>query len=479
MIPSVPFSVHRWSDHSELERCTAALAAEIDARANRQRARKASTRPKFLSAIRLLILNAYACFKVSPTLTFGVSLGRDAFKPGSPYAAMRLSYTAFKNAVDGLVALSLLEIVALGFQDPRNGHRENTKIRGTKPLVMRLEGQHGISVPRVSGVGGPQVRIGKGEDEGKAAPDTKETRTLAANVERINAVLKRNWVDIYLTGDELRDLNDRLISSDSPGQRTSNAVDFTRRTLYRKFNDIGLTKGGRFYGAWWQSVPQTLRRLITINGKHTVEVDYSGLHPAILYATEAADMPEDPYDIDLPLDREAAKQAFMVLLNSGNRIAPATKADIAVPGATWDQIESAFRAKHSAIAKHFKSAAWGWLQRLDSDLAEAVMLSFVKMGYPCLPIHDSFIVHHGLEGDVVAAMEDAFATRFGTQARLKIKPRVLDDPPWKGDIGMGRGVEADGLIDSLSGRYADYEQRVEEGMKAAAFTPSPASPTKV
>jgi hypothetical protein len=50
----------------------------------------------------------------------------------------------------------------------------------------------------------------------------------------------------------------------------------------------------------------------------------------------------------------------------------------------------------------------------DSDLAEAVMLQFAAMGYACLPVHDSFIVHHALQEDLHDIMQAAFKAAFGT-----------------------------------------------------------------
>lgn len=86
----------------------------------------------------------------------------------------------------------------------------------------------------------------------------------------------------------LRLLKDKIKGVDA-------AVSLSKRTLYRVFNDEGLTSGGRFYGAWWQNIPSEYRPHITINGKPMVEYDYSGLHPAILYAERGLAVPEDPY----------------------------------------------------------------------------------------------------------------------------------------------------------------------------------------
>ena len=59
--------------------------------------------------------------------------------------------------------------------------------------------------------------------------------------------------------------------------------------------------GGRFYRGWWQGLPSIHRPHIRIDGKKTVEVDYSGMSLRIIYALAGQEMDPvtDPYDIGL------------------------------------------------------------------------------------------------------------------------------------------------------------------------------------
>ena len=61
------------------------------------------------------------------------------------------------------------------------------------------------------------------------------------------------------------------------------------------------------------------------------------------------------------------------------------------------------------------------LQRRDADLAEKVMLRFREEQYPCLPIHDSFLVHHALYENLQLVMQDAFKEVFGKEINVKHK----------------------------------------------------------
>lgn len=470
-INSVPFMVYRWRSFPEIERCTSDLADEIDTQKPRKLKRSAKVRASFLSAVRLLVLNAYACHQVHRDLCFGVSVGISAFRSDGAYGRMGLSYRSFTEAYEGLESRGYLVTVAKGFKDPRTGHGENTKIRGTDGLISRL--RYNLTSPLINLISDNEdrlLRFGRGVAPGTLVPDTDDTRQLIKNLKRINSMLVGCWADIYLTDQEFAGLNDRLLAKDEPSKAKALGINLSRRTLYRVFNRADLKQGGRFYGAWWQDVPQEYRRLITLNGKHTVEVDYSGIHPAILYAKLGLEAPEDPYDIGIAAKREAVKETFMVLLNAGKTIAAETKSSISAHGVPFEQIAENLVSTHKPIAKFFGTKAALWLQNDDARLAELVMLRFADLSRPCLPIHDSFIVHQGLEHDLIDAMNEGFVKLFNFNGRLKVKPRVLDNPPWKGAVDPA-SWDIDDILEGISGgEYAGYERRFQEGLRLSQQT---------
>jgi hypothetical protein len=71
-------------------------------------------------------------------------------------------------------------------------------------------------------------------------------------------------------------------------------VDFSRKRLHRVFLDRRhkLDRGGRFYGAWYQNIPKEYRQHIMIDGAPTMELDYSALHPNLLYYHAGVDPPK-------------------------------------------------------------------------------------------------------------------------------------------------------------------------------------------
>ena len=76
----------------------------------------------------------------------------------------------------------------------------------------------------------------------------------------------------------------------------SRRLNPNRITYYRIFNRR-FTRGGRWYGPWWQSVPSRCRTGIRINGEPTCEPDIRGCHMRLLSARAGVKLGAgDPYE---------------------------------------------------------------------------------------------------------------------------------------------------------------------------------------
>jgi hypothetical protein len=239
----------------------------------------------------------------------------------------------------------------------------------------------------------------------------------------INTMLHNHWADIALPDNEL--IAHKAAVSRKREEEASQSFDFAARTVYRVFNNLDWEQGGRFYGAWWMACPSRLRRHILIDGKQTVEVDYSGLHPAILYAEAGLPIPDDPYERCLTTEgnkaeRRLVKRTFNALLNAGS-VAGLTEIEgysADLTGRDWKAFKHFIVSKYPEFSQHFGSGVGLRLQRKDSDLAETVMLEFAQKGYACLPVHDSFLVHHELQNDLIDSMKEAFEAEFGAVGKV-------------------------------------------------------------
>jgi len=168
---------------------------------------------------------------------------------------------------------------------------------------------------------------------------------------------------------------------------------------------------------------------LTINGTPTVEVDFSSMQVAMLYAMFAQDLKEDAYAIEGvdPSYRDLIKKATLKLINATGRLRAPLKSELP-PNLTWEELQSAVRERHAPIAEFLGSGEGIRLQRIDSDIAEDVMMSMLGKNIVTLPVHDSFIVPEGHEDELRDAMIAAYRRRMGDRViGLKRSPSLFDE----------------------------------------------------
>ena len=134
-----------------------------------------------------------------------------------------------------------------------------------------------------------------------------------------------------------------------------------------------------------------------------VEIDYSALHPALLYSEVGVRPPDDCYSIG-NWPRSLVKLGLLVLINASNvhqvRLYLAHHKAMAMLGPVDEQNALAMascliediKVYHFPIAKFFHTDAGARLMRVDSDLAMAVLSRLMRQGIVALPVHDSFLV---------------------------------------------------------------------------------------
>ena len=281
--------------------------------------------------------------------------------------------------------------------------------------------------------------------------DTDYTKRLKDNLKIINTALSRSWYDLEIENEELMRLQERLSSKDRRDQGTDYTIDFSRRTLNRVFNDNEFQTGGRFYGGWWQNIPKQYRGNIIIDGKPTVEFDYSTIHPTILYLQEGLNPPKDAYtqiiednfhelDAEKSKLRSMLKTALNAMLNSKKSMSNSPKGITPSDfGLKWSEVSNAIIKTHSSIAHHFYSDAGRRLQKIDSEIAEIVLLHFAKRNIPILPVHDSFLMHHGFASELSEAMQKAFDKLVGGAVNVDQKlmerlPSLPESQPEEDDL---------------------------------------------
>ena len=352
-----------------------------------------------------------------------------------------------ERAFIGLIELGYLSITSEGYHD-RKGMKDGTsksrltRYVATDQLLDLFTDDEAnvlpVMVPQYKDPELIKVRAKEADTAGiirrrsLTVTETDDTKRMQTNLERINKALSLHWYDLEIPDDELTDLQRRL--ADDPADERTIRMD--KRSLYRVFNDPELQTGGRFYGGWWQNIPKEYRHHLAVGGKPMVELDYSNQHPSILYAQAGELRPADCYADVIPSSsltydvtendlRNTVKAAFNAMLNSPRPLRQPPKG--VKPdrlGLTWRELSEAILTFHEPIAHHFYTGVGLRLQRLDSDIAEIILLHFAERGIAVLPLHDSFLMHHGYASSLKPVMEQAFEQIVGATPIIDRKEKT-------------------------------------------------------
>ncbi|MBA4160501.1 MAG: hypothetical protein C0515_00105 [Novosphingobium sp.] len=233
-------------------------------------------------------------------------------------------------------------------------------------------------------------------------PDTREIDRMVRAIDQVNEALAS--VDVRsLTGARLSALLVRIFNGD-------------------------MSRGGRFYavGSSWQNVPGDVRASVLLDGQETVELDYSTLHPSLLYSEAGEPLPSDCYSIG-NWPRQMGKRALLILINArtaqeayGALARSPVMAEYFPEGqdqafAVAVRLIADVRSVHRPIERAFHSDAGARLMRQDSRIAGRVLGQLLKKGIVALPVHDSFIVKTKDQAELEAAMIEA-AEREGLKS---------------------------------------------------------------
>jgi len=366
--------------------------------------------------LRLLISNLFVawCTVGNPFVT--TPMARNAYSPGARLHKLHLRRDRVRKLVSALEEHEYIE-VHRGFYDVQKRNGRCSRIR-TAERLRHVFVRHALTIKSLHR-SSPLVIL---RDEQKNITTGK----LAAQANQFYpAILKVNvtlaLAEVRLVIDEKAFINTYVLATEGR-KAPCNPPNPCAVLLYRVFNKT-FELGGRFYGPWWQGVPKKLRKDITIDGYPVVELDYKSLHPRILYLKEGVALAGDPYT--LPGYGTPFRPIIKLLLNCGINAESSQKAMKAVRNEiannfsllgkfkecltnTWLQNAwSAMCRYHSAIVQYLGTGYGLKLQRVDSDMAEYIMLQMGRKGIPVLCIHDSFVAPNVHEQTLRAVMIDA------------------------------------------------------------------------
>ena len=441
----------------------------------RQRKLKESDLKSREASAKMLCANLLQFWKRDSKSTFGILRSKKWYSNNRIELGPHITQTSLIRFLDFLIERNLVEKVSDGRKHPDAKQGIPTQIRAKQSLIDFL--QQGDVSPFDFDNTYPQIVLKSDKRSGKEIIDfekTDLTNAMESKITRINNNLLNHWADIAIPHEDLIALKDKGVFLEETLYR--------RRKLHRVFNNSTFEDGGRFYGGWWQGIPSRLRPFITINGKETVELDYSSIHPRMLYAHIGMECPDDPYDVGLdPKYRDLIKKAFNALINASGRIQQFNNPedgpvfDEDEIGMSWNEFLKHIKSYHPKLKGLFGTGIGLKFQRIDSDIAEATMLHFARQNIPVLPVHDSFIMHHGYEDELRSVMTKEFENEVDASIPIKIDRITPDQKAIRQKHDIERGLypnfdpttsihEITNDLDVLLDRnheYGKYQERLD------------------
>jgi hypothetical protein len=411
---SRPFDVWKWSDYPEINHVVDHLLEELEPFVFKVRKK----RKQYRSVVKKIVLDLYVAYQQDPALFVAYSRRKSDYVAPNRYKRIFMSYRKAIEVIDTLAHLGYIHNKK-GFHDRVRKAGRQSRMRSEPKLIELIKDQ---SV-RKSMVTRQRDEIILKDGNGKLMDyeETPQIMEWRRNIQRINSLIAAAEIRLELTDGQEKVFRDEL----------GYVPDYTSNGLFRVFNNGSFEQGGRFYGHWIQNIPKRYRKHLRIDGEPTTELDYSGLHINMLYRLAGEDLPEDDvYAIGGHSEdmRPLLKVILLVMINSKNPLEAAR--------AVWnDSVNKRFRydhkkikdimdrfiERHSPIQMFFNSGSRVFLQFLDSQIAERVMLEMVEDGIVCLPIHDSFIAQVSHETELKTAMEKVFNELYGGNISIEKK----------------------------------------------------------
>jgi hypothetical protein len=209
----------------------------------------------------------------------------------SRYNALNISKKILP-LIHGLADAGMIDLAKGSYSGREAWWNRTTRIRAAEPLVALFRASKATR-DDIRQIEGQECIVLKAGDGDKAKlteyKDTPETVTMRRELEAYNALLAETFIDIPTLEEPW---TTRL---DERGKEVRVLIDPHHQFVRRIFSRGDWGCNGRFYGPWWQQIGKELRSQIFINDTPTVEVDFKGLHVAILSAQKGLSVEGDPY----------------------------------------------------------------------------------------------------------------------------------------------------------------------------------------
>jgi hypothetical protein len=355
-------------------------------------------------------------------------------------------------------------LAAAGVIDKRRGgphpdtqQRVLSRIRADLPLIEMFEAQPQSVCQSVTIHPAAEFIILRDEAKNDIGYiDTPDTIAMRQRLMAYNLLLDRTFIDIPDLGDPPVVVSENTVrrARRKDGRPVDQfrrvTISQSRKRIVRIFSNGSWNQGGRFWHGFWMDLRAEDRRRLHINGNPTVELDYTGLHPVLLYAEAGIDYwsttDSDPYELVEVVDpvtgtlvsRDIVKAFVLVMLNAKNKLSGFRAVRNNLAGQTGkvrlsdkllDRMVERLVAVHPPFTDKLGSGSGDRLMNLDGRITDHIIDKLTRSGIPVLSIHDSYIVEEQNQDLLRQTMVDAFRAVTGmTTVRIKKEDRLLIDP---------------------------------------------------
>jgi hypothetical protein len=492
---SRPLDVHRWSDHPEVNQFINKIWNEYLER-HFKTSGGVGKRPKssLKKQFKVLLLHLYIEWKQDPELLISVSRSKSAYKAGSRYNALHISYKIVE-VIDYLEAVGLIQ------QQLGNELSQRvTRIWPTTKLISLFETARFsffdivshqdkevivLNVTTTEEIVDDQETQRRPKKKSKPVEyndeDYEPIRQMRSDLRSYNKLLHNTFVDIgslevpnvnYEYWDRRKQKN--VVKKIPIGHQNK----FVRRVFYR--GDWNL--GGRFHGGFWQQINEDWRSQILINDQPTVEQDFSGLHINLAYGLKQQRPPdEDPYILDLMFEvdpkvqRKWVKGLTLVAINAADEeSAYLAFRNNQQKGSSGKRLRNnqlkilldAFKEKHKTIEDFICTDQGVHLMKIDGNITSRIINHFTIKSLPILTVHDSYITSYDLTGELRTTMNQSIKEELNGY-EINIDQDYMGVDQLRSFLAMDPNLDRRSLYDSLPKitRCSGYTRRLEEHVK--------------
>ncbi|MHA1702046.1 MAG: hypothetical protein ACTSWK_07250 [Promethearchaeota archaeon] len=334
------------------------------------------------------------------------------------------------NIIDTMNRLLENEYIQIkpGFYDPRVEFGRITRIWFTPKSIELFQKFESIRIEKiVKPVKTLQLKNKESESiEIKETPFTINQREFAISFSNL---LNRNEFLLTITNEQNDKFYNSLKNILGPervelvkSNKNNSIFEIKNKFVYRSFNN-DFEQGGRFYTSYFQNLPKEIRKTITINGDETIELDFSAIHPSLLYSLEGLKIPDDCYFPTEKFPRKYLKLIMLTVINANDLdeaiqsgcqtiIKLIKKERYYVKGEITHlyimKLMQHLVEKNLPISKYFSTGFGIKLQKYDSDVMELILNHFNDRNIPCLPVHDSVIISKQYKEELLNVMISSY-----------------------------------------------------------------------